>query len=489
MNSNRKRGSTEDDCSTSRKYKMEENIEEQKINIDNSATVINKIANLYAERLMSDICLVVGRVEYPSHRLILCASSDVFQVMLMNQNWTGSQEKRVVLGETPACAAVFEHFLRYLYTGKIQLDYTTVIPLVSLADKYNVKDLLKLGLDYMLRNVSTASKKNQLVSWFQFALAAGHSQLAEMCRDFIKWNFESVSYTIDFGSLDPEILANLLACNDLVIEDEFKVFDCVHRWLEAKAKQMVERGEEHIEIHFNRLVQILVPLIRFPMMSQSKLANLLAFNQITKSYTDILVERIRFSLSYHNGQMSVEQVSKEDRAVFTPRLYTTERFCASITIDHLHNLPSYHSRTLHFSSQKFTADHKADEQTEWFVDVFPKGVWFQRCLTVYKPPGLEVPERILKTVRVAVNTKEKWTQRVQIGILLVGDQDDFEHVRLVKTRNYIFSSEDQIINFDDLVDYDELNDTKHRSHFLTGPNKDSFKVFIVITPLSDLSLL
>ena len=52
---------------------------------------------------------------------------------------------------------------------------------------------------------------------------------------------------------------------------------------------MVERGEEHIEIHFNRLVQILVPLIRFPMMSQSKLANLLAFNQITKSYTDILV--------------------------------------------------------------------------------------------------------------------------------------------------------------------------------------------------------
>ena len=30
--------------------------------VDNSRTVINKIANLYAERLMSDVCLVVGNV-------------------------------------------------------------------------------------------------------------------------------------------------------------------------------------------------------------------------------------------------------------------------------------------------------------------------------------------------------------------------------------------------------------------------------------------
>ena len=68
----------------------------------------------------------------------------------------------LVLGETPECAAVFEHFLKYLYTGKIHLNFATVVPIVSLADKYNVKDLLKLGLDYMERNVSLACKKNQV---------------------------------------------------------------------------------------------------------------------------------------------------------------------------------------------------------------------------------------------------------------------------------------------------------------------------------------
>ena len=48
--------------------------------LDNSSTVLSKIASLYAERLMSDVILVVGASEFPCHRLILCASSDVFQV-------------------------------------------------------------------------------------------------------------------------------------------------------------------------------------------------------------------------------------------------------------------------------------------------------------------------------------------------------------------------------------------------------------------------
>ena len=133
------------------------------VNFDNSRMIINKMATLYAEKIMSDIVLVVGNnVEYPAHKLILCASSDVFQIMLHDSKWSESNEKRVTLGETPSCAAVFEDFLKYLYTGKIHLNYCTVVPIVSLADKYNVKDLLKLGLDYMERNVSLACKKNQV---------------------------------------------------------------------------------------------------------------------------------------------------------------------------------------------------------------------------------------------------------------------------------------------------------------------------------------
>ena len=46
----------------------------------------------------------------------ITVSCDV-QVMLMNSKWSESQEKKIVLKESPACAAVFEVFLKYLYTG------------------------------------------------------------------------------------------------------------------------------------------------------------------------------------------------------------------------------------------------------------------------------------------------------------------------------------------------------------------------------------
>ena len=62
--------------------------------MDNSSEVVTKIAGLYAERLMSDVLLVVGKQELPAHRLILCASSDVFQIMLMSR-WV---EMMMVMG-------------------------------------------------------------------------------------------------------------------------------------------------------------------------------------------------------------------------------------------------------------------------------------------------------------------------------------------------------------------------------------------------------
>ena len=74
--------------------------------------------------------MVGNNMEYPAHKLILCASSDVFQIMLHDSKWSESNEKRVTLGETPSCAAVFEDFLKYLYTGKIHLNYCTVVPIV-----------------------------------------------------------------------------------------------------------------------------------------------------------------------------------------------------------------------------------------------------------------------------------------------------------------------------------------------------------------------
>ena len=47
----------------------------------------------------------------------------------------------------------------------------------------------------------------------------------------------------------------------------------------------------------------------------------------------------------------------------------------------------------------------------------------------------------------------------------------------------------QIVNLDDVVDIKEISGQDNASHFLTGPNRQSLKIFVVITPLSKYSQL
>ena len=432
------------------------------------------------------------QMEYPSHRLILCASSDVFQCMLMNPSWTESRETKVILKETQACANCFEDFLKYFYTGKIQLDFTKIIPLVSLADKYNVCDLLKLGLNFMARNVSIAAKRHQLITWYQFAADSGRHELAENAAKFIKANFEKVSQTVDFGSLAFEQLMKLVQTSDIVVQDEMTFFQCIYRWIQLQRQEMEKAGEESTDLVIDHYVQSILPHIRFPMMTPSQLAHLL-LNPLSVSHMSLLVERLRIAVAYHEDKLEeYPEVKAIDPRFFTPRLYTIEKYCASISVDHFHNLQYYHCRSLVFSTQRSTQEKslETDEALDWVVDVYPKGVWFQRCMTVYRPSGLELPERILKTVRVAISTASEEELRVRIGLLVVGLQDGFEHIRKVACRNYIFSVGDQILNFDDLVDYDDLDNRKTKSNFLSGSlSRDSFKLHVVIVPLTKLSTL
>jgi len=469
------------------------------VNMDNSSEVVTKIAGIYAERLMSDVILVVGDQELAAHRLILCASSEVFQVMLMNDKWTESQEKRIVLTESPVCAAVFEVFLKYLYTGKIKVDYSNVIPLLQLADKYNVKDLLRVGLDFMSRNVAVAAKKNQVVSWYQFTTNCGYKHVSTLCLDYIKWNYETVAKSIDWPNIESSSLVSLLNCSDIVVHDEMIIFNSVQDWLLEQRERMEGDGEENIELHLQRLTTATVSYIRFPMLTPSQLADLL-LSPLTKQHMVFMLERMSLAMAYHrNRSNAIEDILKLNNGdrLLTPRLYTEDKYCASLAVDYFPQLPMYHCRCLHFSAFESTADHAGESQVDWMVDIYPKGVWLQKCFAIFTSGAMkEVPDRVLRTVRVSISTKEEFEQkRVKIGILVLGSQDGYQHIRHVRTANYIFSTNDQIVTFDDLLSFDALNDLKVKSNYLIREGGDSLgqttnqtqsqslKILVTITPL------
>ncbi|KPI99497.1 BTB/POZ domain-containing protein 17 [Papilio xuthus] len=527
-------------CS-SNSAKSDENINNNDdLEVDNSRCVLLKIATLYAEQLMSDLILDVDGVAYPVHRLILCASSEVFQVMLMNREWSECKKTRIVLQENPVAASVFPQFLKYFYTGQIKISHKTVLPVLSLADKYNVSDLMTLCLEYMGQHVAQAAQRGQLIAWMQYTMACGHNKVAKACQNFFKWNLEWSWLDSDLDELEGETLAQLLQQNDLVVHNEMSVYKFVERWLNRQRESCnmpegVERtpsdcttntsdssGYSESRMQWDALVAAAFSHVRFPMMCPNQLATLL-LSPLTQQHKDFFMERMAVAMSYQSGQYErvweVQQTAG-GRALFTPRLYTEDMWGSVLAVDNFHSLPCYHMRTFIFSTRPAVADVAyTDRMMEWTVELYPKGVWFRKSMLIAWSGTYDVPEAVLRTVRIAITCLSVTAPdtylpepdvRVKIGILVWGRQNGVAHISDVAVRVHRFSAQNRVLNIDDALDFDELNtplytpaqpaspgnkqgrcpkcvesNTSTEPSHLMGPNKDQLRVQVVILPLTD----
>ncbi|XP_058825959.1 BTB/POZ domain-containing protein 17 [Topomyia yanbarensis] len=477
---------------------MEEQVSQDSCDVEmnNSKGVLLKIANLYAEQLMSDVVLVVGSNRYPAHRVILCASSDVFQVMLMNPEWNECRESVIELKEDPMCSMVFPQFLKYLYVGQIKVSLQTVMPMLELADKYNIKDLVELCVDYMLKHVAKAATQGYLVSWFQYTISFGsnHVQLTQALQNFLKWNLDIVSESNDFNELCGLILVRLLQQNDLVVKSEFTLFEYLEKWLLYKKDQLDKEQEMTEEEKLFELVSTIEAVfvhVRFAMMSPPELAKIL-LRPIMQYHKDFFVERVAIGMSYHAGEGIQAIRTQENGALqFTPRLYTTDKWGFSMRVPDFEQIENYTNFVGLFFSQNDLSESHEDQSVAWEIEFFPRGVRYNRAklIGVYNTPvNSEIPESIIRTVRLKVLCQERLEeeQRFMIGVLISGVQNKITHIRTCHVRTAYFSNEFRVLHIDNLIPYEELQlSAVNLSSHLIGEKRDTIQLQVVIAPLGE----
>ncbi|XP_062139393.1 BTB/POZ domain-containing protein 17 [Drosophila sulfurigaster albostrigata] len=453
-------------------------------------SVLNKIAHLYADKLMSDIVLLVDGNEYPAHRVILCASSDVFQVMLMNPEWNECSKRVIELHEEACCSAVFPQFIKYLYVGHIEVALQTVMPMLALSDKYNVRDLIELCVGYMMKHVAKAATSGYLVSWLQYTLSftPTHNDLTETLKRFLKWNLGMVAESKDFVDMDPAILQLLLQQNDIVVASEYKLFNILQTWLlhrhdliEATSNLSAEKKASS----FVELIEQTVMHIRFGMMTPTELSKLMCVPLI-KYHNKFLVERIAIGMSYQSGQEDrVREVrySECGELQFTPRLYWNDTWSVGIDVPNFDEIEDYKNYVTCFFSQRHIAETEDDPCMTWEIEFFPRGVKYNKAKMVC---GEDVPGCSLNTVRLRVTCKHNniEEERFKIAVLIVGVQNQIPHIRTVVERTEYFSDEARVINLDNLLPYEELEHTSpYLSPHLTGNQRNTLSLHVVITPM------
>ncbi|KAM8721157.1 hypothetical protein ACLKA7_007086 [Drosophila subpalustris] len=453
-------------------------------------SVLNKIAHLYADQLMSDIVLLVDGKEYPAHRVILCASSDVFHVMLMNPQWNESSKHVIELHEEACCSAVFPQFIKYLYVGHIEVTLQTVMPMLALSDKYNVRDLIELCVGYMTKHVAKAATSGYLVSWLQYTLSftPTHNDLTETLKRFLKWNLGMVAESKDFVDMDPAILQLLLQQNDLVITSEYKLFTILQTWL-LHRRELIEAtpgmsAEKKVST-FMEIIEQTVMHIRFGMMTPRELAHLL-FVPLVEYHKEFLVERTAIGLSYQSGQEDrVREIRSSEfgELQFTPRLYWNDTWSVGIDVPNFDEIEDYKNYVTCFFSQRHIAETEDDPCMTWEIEFFPRGVKYNKAKMVC---GEDVPGCSLNTVRLRVTCKHQKIEekRFKIAVLIVGIQNTIPHIRTVVERTEYFSDESRVINLDNLLPYEELeHSSPSLSPHLTGNQRNTLSLHVVITPM------
>lgn len=224
---------------------------------------IKNVSQFFNQEALSDIVIKVGDVKFYGHRFVLAKSSDVFRTMLYEKNWSQGIKAEITLEETGDCQVVFDRFLRYLYTAEVSISSSTAVGILCLADKYNVNSLKELCTSYMGEN-SRSPRVHNALKWYSWAKLLGLSSLLKQCSKTLAWNYGDLMASPSWIGMDMDFLCDFLQSSELIVANEFSVWERVSQWL------LHEPRQRYIKENTSRLL----PLVRFPQMLVPQLHSL-----------------------------------------------------------------------------------------------------------------------------------------------------------------------------------------------------------------------
>ncbi|KAE9420830.1 hypothetical protein Angca_007178, partial [Angiostrongylus cantonensis] len=238
--------------------------------------------------------------------------------------------KDLEIVEDAPCQKVFPAFLRFLYCNHVVLHQDNCLPILILADKYNVISLKKVCIDFAISEIlPSLTLKDVFSIWFSYATKAYHQLLIRACIQAIARDFELLiteEWEKSWLALDRDQMIEILKCNQLVIANEYRLWEAVMRWLQAP-NHPERRGTTA-----SPLLSSLLPYIRFPFMTADELTHV-ERSQFAECYPKLFHPQILLAYKFQALPLSSRVNCKEFLTTqFLLRNYTDIRWDKRISI-------------------------------------------------------------------------------------------------------------------------------------------------------------
>lgn len=148
-------------------------------------------------------------------------------------------------------ASQLEALTRCCYSGDLPLSWSCIYETTSTALQLQHRPALRLGLDFMRRELTALS----CLDVASFAEAYALAELLHVSHDYVLRHFQKVASTSKFKDLPAEQLLKYLTSPSLCVPSELAVFQAVAAWIQWKPKKR------------RRLAKELMRTIHFPLMT------------------------------------------------------------------------------------------------------------------------------------------------------------------------------------------------------------------------------
>lgn len=217
------------------------------INIRSSISLIkapkNEKPNLFMKRgflqffneeIVTDLILRFGCAnrEYNVHRLIVAHSSCVL-CRLLKENPLLQQIE--IFTDEVIEDRVSDYVVGYMYTGSILFTENNCAALLSLADKYEMLDLMRKAVEYITDNI----ERDNAIKMLKKALSKDLHRMIEKCIDVIARNFCYI-YNSDYTFLPPILFQRILAHPKLNIQTEYELYTEILRYIEGHKEPLTK---------------------------------------------------------------------------------------------------------------------------------------------------------------------------------------------------------------------------------------------------------
>ncbi|XP_029015003.1 galectin-3-binding protein A-like [Betta splendens] len=279
--------------------------------LDHSYTLSDDLGRIFDSGVGCDFTISVNddKQENGTEEVICAHKMILSQVPLFN----ASAKSSITVNISQSCQPYFTSFLRYIYTRKIEVTFSSAECIHSMASEFGMRQLMEDAGRLFVKMLPEDSSFQTQVSIYKYASDSEDLVLQENCVQYLAWNFQNMTLSPAWSRLPVELLKALLARSDLVVPDEYFLFQTVESWIGQRG-DAVGTG----------IQAELLNLIRFPMVPAERLYQLES-SSLFGAHKDLFYENMlkafQFNVLLFTNLSSNPKFTREDDD-FQPRIYT-----------------------------------------------------------------------------------------------------------------------------------------------------------------------